>query len=103
MSGAVVEADAALDPDALRAIVHGPKAAAWLVRRFRRSLRTFAAFRVEVPLGRERPRWFDLALAALRARPHVWRVVEVDRLGKGGSRVSVHWLAHPHAARRTRN
>lgn len=75
-----------------KVITHGPKAAAWLVKRFGRSLLLFGTFRVEIPLGRERPEWFDLALRAMRARPHVWRVVEVKRLGRAGTRVSVHWL-----------
>lgn len=75
-----------------KGITHGPKAAAWLVKRFRLSLLLFGRARVEFPIGRERPEWFDLALRALRKRPHVWRVVEVDRRALGGTRVSIRWL-----------
>lgn len=86
--------------DAFLALAHGPKAAAWLVKRFRRSLKQFGVFFVEVKRGQQVPRWFRLAVVTLRARPHVWTVLSVHRIGYGGSRFVVKWKLWPHEVKR---
>jgi hypothetical protein len=88
--------------DAFLALAHGPRAAAWLVRRFRRSLKQFGVFFVEVDHGQAVPRWFRLAIATLRSPTHchVWKVFSVHRIGRGGSRYVVRWLLWPRLDRR---
>jgi len=88
--------------DAFLALAHGPKAAAWLVRRFRRSLKQFGVFFVEVNRGQQVPRWFRLAIASLRSptHAHVWTVLSVHRIGYGNSRFVVKWKLWPHEAKR---
>jgi len=76
----------------LLADVHGQKAAAWLLKpaKVHKSLRTFGRVHFQRPLGASEPRWFKLAILALKRRPQFWRVS--SEVTVNGMRYRIMWV-----------
>lgn len=67
------------------------RAAAWLVRKHRATIRRLGAFSVHVSGGKDAPTWFDWALVELRLRERSWQVEE--KVGDdGGRRYVIRWV-----------
>lgn len=77
---------------------HGPRCAAWLVWRFRRSIRAKGYFVAKLPRGAILPTWFSVAIACFKSRSRAWEVEEATTQGtlkKIGKRFfTIRWRAH---------
>ena len=72
------------------AAADGPKAAGWLVKRFKKSLKSTGSFEVTIPAGTPEPMWFRFALSVLRQRKKNWRI---ERYQQASSTLfyRIHW------------
>ncbi len=90
----VIEIDAEdVTPEGIRAAFvarFGPECAAWLVRRFRKTIRFYGCFPLHLEAGEEEPGWFQIAIACLRGRTAKWSVAV--KTGRGRRDYRVTWL-----------
>ncbi len=97
----VIEIDASdLTPEGIRAAFvqrFGDECAAWLVRRFRKTIRRYGCFSMHLEAGEEEPNWLQIALAYLRKRSARWAVAVKTSRGRREYRVV--WLGARRAPR----
>lgn len=76
---------------------HGPRAAAWLLRQYKKQLHSVGCMDFRMPFMRQIPQWFQLAMKLLKSRPNwhvrmftnttgkIWRVTWLGWKGHGGT------------------
>lgn len=82
-----------ITPEGVRAafiVRFGPECAAWLVNRFRATIRRYGCFPMHIKASEDEPAWFQIAIGYLKQQTRKWSVVVQTQRGEKKYRVM--WL-----------